>query len=151
MKTLSEYALDKHTGVINFYTKQKNIIPLKQEQYSFQRYRYMVAIQLDKKFGRKYEEIFLCETEDELKKVLTELEAIAETKQLDEDIIYGFLMRFEMKGSFDVATCKKVFDLMYKNGPRSMELPTYYNLFGQAIKSRKRLYWEYDLGKKKKK
>lgn len=148
MKSLREYIMDRHAGIIYLYTKNKVIMPLEEKQYAFQRYRCEVAIQLDKKFGRKYEEIFLCETEEELKTVLTELEAIVEMKKLDEDIVYGFLMRFEMEGSFDISTCKKVFDLMYKDGPRPIELKTYYNLFGQTIKSRKRLYWKYDFGKK---
>ena len=148
MKTLREYVFDNHVGTISLYIKNKTIVSIIEDQYAFQRYRYLVAVQLDKKFAHKYEELFLCETEDELKTVLTELEAIVEKKKLDEDIVYGFLMRFEMEGSLDLSTCKKVYDLMYKNGPRSMELPTYYTLFGQAVRGRKRLYWEYNFPKK---
>lgn len=151
MKSLREYAFDNHVGTISLFIKNKTIVSIIEDQYAFQRYRYMVAVQLDKKFAHKYEELFLCETDEELKTVLTELEAIVEKRNLDEDIVYGFLMRFEMEGSFDLTTCKKVFNLMYKNGPRKFELPTYYNLLGQVVRSRKRLYWEYDFGKKKRK
>lgn len=150
MKSLREYISDAHPGIIRLYIKNKNAIPLVESQYAFQRFRCIAAIQLDKKFGHKYQDMFLCETEEELKSVLSDLEDIAEKKSLDEDIISGFFMRFEMKGSFDISTCEKVFNLMYGKGRRPLELNTYYDILEQAIKSRKRLYWEYDLGKKQK-
>lgn len=147
MKTIREYILDVHPGIIYLFVKNKNAIPFVIEQYAFQRYRVFFAIHLDKKFGQKYEELFLCENEDELNSVLTEIEELAEKKKLDEEFVYDFLLSFEMEGSYSTSLCKKIYAITSEMNSSLVDYSHYLDAIGQAIKSRKRLYWKYDLRK----
>lgn len=148
MKTIREYISDVHPGTICLYVKNKNAIPFVREQYAFQRYRVFLAIHIDKKFGQKYEELFLCENEEELKTVLSEIEELAEKKKIDEEIVYDFLLSFEMEGSYSTSLCEKIYEITLDMNSELINYDHYLNVLAQAIKSRKRLYWKYDLGNK---
>ena len=136
----NDYVSESLNGTVALYIKNSNALIV--QHTSFEIFKNLVALALDKEYGEKYRDLLKFESHDELHKKVMEMEEIYIRKGLDRDI-ESFLFSFEMEGSCSYIACGKVYDLMKDRDYVILDLSNYLELLHRCKKSRRRLYWKY--------
>ena len=140
MQPENDYVSESLAGTVALYIKNSNALIVRHT--SFEIFKDLVALALDKEYGEKYRDLLKFETHDELHMKLIELEEICSRKNIDRDI-ESFLFSFGMEGSCSYTACGKVYDLMKDRDYVILDLSNYLDLLHRCQKSRRRLYWKY--------